>query len=247
MNNISYVYLISWTKLDTHYIGVRHALNCSPIDLWSTYFTSSKIVKAFRQINGEPDHIEILKEFDNRKDALEYEELKLKEFNVLKKENWLNQNIAGKNFAHFGPHSEQTRQKISKGLAGKKRAPLSDDHKRKISEKNKGANNGMFGKTIICSEETKEKIRLANTGKIPTEEQRKKMTESHLGKSLSKETKEKLSRHWLGRKRGPMSKETKEKLRQANLGKISPKRGKPIPEEQKRKISETLKSKIKNK
>lgn len=103
-----------------------------------------------------------------------------------------------------------------------------EEHKRKISESEKGK---------ILSEETKRKIGNANRGKIRTEETRKKISESLKNKK--------------GRK---LSEETKQKLSKINKGKIpqcvgwnkglpkekQPRFGKKHTEETKRKISKAL-------
>jgi hypothetical protein len=72
--NKPYTYLIGWVKHDVWYYGVRYAKNCSTEDLWNTYFTSSKHVAEFRKAHGDPDVIQIRKIFNNRNDAIKYEQ-----------------------------------------------------------------------------------------------------------------------------------------------------------------------------
>jgi len=185
-----FVYLIGWKNLDTWYCGVRYKHGCHPSDLWKTYFTSSKHVKNFRKLHGEPDHIEILKEFDNFQDAYNYEQEKLKEFDVLNKNNWLNKRV-GYKFKY---------------------GPLTDEIKRKISNSNIGKH------YRVCSEETKLKIRLKLLGRprVPhTEESKRKMSESKKGKSVSFETKQKIAHALTGRKQ---SEETKQKRANSHKG-----------------------------
>lgn len=79
---IPYTYLIGWSEHNTFYYGRRTAKNCHPEDLWVKYFTSSKEVKKFRKINGDPDIIQIRKTFPNNPDAC-----KLWECSVLQKMN----------------------------------------------------------------------------------------------------------------------------------------------------------------
>ena len=63
-----YTYLIGWSHLNTYYYGVRFANNnkdiANPDELWVTYFTSSKYVSEFRELNGEPDIVEVRKTFN---------------------------------------------------------------------------------------------------------------------------------------------------------------------------------------
>lgn len=73
-------------------------------------------------------------------------------------------------------HSDETIKKISESQKGKKRTPLSEEHRKKISESRKG---------ITLSEETRRKLseshkgRTAwNKGKKHTEETRRKISES---------------------------------------------------------------------
>jgi hypothetical protein len=110
--------------------------------------------------------------------------------------------------------SKKTRKKISIGNRGKiisektkkalskpRKTGCSEERKRKISEANKGKpawNKGMKG-MIFHSEETKQKKRIANSGKNNpmygkkhSKESIKKMSENSKGKSLSEEHKEKI-------------------------------------------------------
>jgi hypothetical protein len=65
----------------------------------------------------------------------------------------------------------------------------------------------------ICSEETKNKIGAANSGKTRTEEQNKKRSEARIGSKHSSETKDKIGKSKIGKAR---SEETKKKLRHSN-------------------------------
>ncbi len=66
---IPFTYLIGWSQYNTFYYGRRTAKNCQPENLWSSYFTSSKYVKEFREEFGEPDIIQIRKTFPNNPKA----------------------------------------------------------------------------------------------------------------------------------------------------------------------------------
>lgn len=145
-------------------------------------------------------------------------------------------------------HSEETKKKISESSKGKKKKPLTEEHKtklstigknrvisnstrKKMSESRKGktlsnetkakiskANAGK-GRGRKLSEETREKIGKSNTGKKHTVESRKKISEAHKGKTLSDETKRKISEVQKGEKREPRSAETKRKISEANKAK----------------------------
>ena len=106
----------------------------------------------------------------------------------------------------FGKHhSLETREKISKSRMGKSLPPFTEEHKRKIGEAHKGR---------IVTEETREKLRIINTGKHPSEETKKKLSEANKGKVVSKETREKLSVAAKGRKH---TEEAKEKMSKAQI------------------------------
>lgn len=119
----------------------------------------------------------------------------------------------------------------------------SDITKLKISEKNKGENNGMYGttwseeKTIQMrelmtgennpqygkpkSDETKEKLSKALTGRVISEETKEKISNTMKGVKKSDEMKAKLSESKKGVK---LSDETKEKIKNTRLkGKDNPK------------------------
>ena len=75
------------------------------------------------------------------------------------------------------------------------------------------------GVSFEVSDEAREKLRIANTGKPVSEAAREKIRQFNLGKKHSEATKAKMSIFHSTRKRTPRSEETKQKLREANLGK----------------------------
>ena len=97
---------------------------------------------------------------------------------------------------------------------------------------------------IIMSDETKEKLRIANTGKKRSEETKQKLREmkgekaSWYGRKHSDETKEKISKAHIGK---IVSDETREKQRQNNLGENSVWYGKKHSNATKKKMSDSSK------
>jgi group I intron endonuclease len=83
---------------------------------------------------------------------------------------------------------------------GKKCGPLSDEHKRKISDGNKGK---------VFSIERRTRISESQKGKNYSEETIQRLRDSHTGKIASNETKAKMSASRKGRKRAPFSDEWK--------------------------------------
>jgi group I intron endonuclease len=119
----------------------------------------------------------------------------------------------------------------SNDSTGLTRNPLTEEHKKKISDSLMGKPN-LAIRGVPRSEEIREKIRVGNLGKVISEEHKEKLRMHHTGIPRSEETKEKLRQINIGKKMSDamrekmrklntgrkMSEETKEKLRQANLG-----------------------------
>lgn len=81
-----YVYWLR-NKIDgTKYVGVRFAKNCSPDDLWKSYFSSSKLIhQLIKRYGVDSFDYRIIKTFDNSEDAILYEAALLKKI-VLRKD-----------------------------------------------------------------------------------------------------------------------------------------------------------------
>ena len=156
----------------------------------------------------------------------------------------------GKNNSFYGKHhTDETKSKISKANKGKK---LTEEQKVKMSERNSGENNPMFGVHRFGkdapgfgkhhTEETKKRLSENHIGIKPSEETRKKMSQSQKGRKHSEETKRKISEAHKGMK---LSEESKKKISEANkgkfLGKNHPLFGKHHSKETRRKISEANK------
>ena len=80
-------------------------------------------------------------------------------------------------------HTKEAKIKIGHASRGRK---FSDDHRRKISEANKGKS------VKPVSDETRRKISESGKGRVVSDETRRKISESNKGKHHTKETKEKL-------------------------------------------------------
>lgn len=134
-----YTYLIGWSKHNKWYYGSRTAKNCSPDDLWVSYFTSSKYVKEFREKHGEPDVIIVRKIFITIQECLDWERKVLIKTNAPKDEKWLNVSLGDGLLKNVGkPRLESTKKKVSESKTGVKRKPFSEEHRRRLSEALKG-------------------------------------------------------------------------------------------------------------
>lgn len=92
-----------------------------------------------------------------------------------------------------GSPCDESRRKHAEGNAG---SVFSDEHKRKMSEAQKGENNPMYGKSL--PEEHRRKISRSKKGKLPSDEHRRKLSEAHTGKTHSEESRRKMSEAKLG-------------------------------------------------
>lgn len=124
------------------------------------------------------------------------------------------------------------------------RPKLSKEMHKNLSNSKKGSKNPMYGKTL--SQQHKDRIsKSLKEKKIKrhfTDEARKNMSIAQTGKKLSKETRLKIGLAQKGKK---VSKETKQKMSELQKDGKSWNIGRKMPEEQKRKISQTLKGKKK--
>lgn len=97
-----------------------------------------------------------------------------------------------------GGHSEESKNKISKSLKGRK---FSIEHRAKI---------GLENKKRVISDETRFKLGNGNRGKNFSDEWRKNLSNSQVGKTKSNEIKRKISQTMSGRK---ISEEHRQKLK----------------------------------
>lgn len=172
---IPFTYLIGWTEHNLWYYGVRFAKGCNPDDLWTRYFTSSEVVFNTRIVLGEPDVVQVRKQFLTEVDAKRWEDNVLSSIPKDKRQHWLNQTFSSFRGVVFtetirkriGEKSKgrecktETRDKISKSMKGIKR---SEETRLKNSEsRNKViAQQGNAGLASMHSEEVKQKVREKN-------------------------------------------------------------------------------------
>lgn len=128
---MAFTYIIGWRNLDRWYYGYSTK---SPDALWTKYFTSSKVVKAFRSDFGDPDVIRIHRVFDTKQAANEHEIKFLKRVGAVKSDRWLNRHDT-QNFRGPSTYTAASREKMSaakkgrvpwnKGKGGYKQSPES--------------------------------------------------------------------------------------------------------------------------
>lgn len=215
-----YTYLIKHRPSGKVYYGYRSANRVEPAeDLWKHYFTSSpKVQQLIEETGVDSFDVEIRRIFETKEQASSWETRVLHRCKVLTDDRWINQNVAG----YIVP-TEESRKKISDYHKDK---PKTSEHKRKISESQKGSkrpwsvqnlpkdtsgeNNGMFGKKH--SNETKEKIGALMSERIKgdnnpmrkvewTEERRKSMGDRARGTKWTQEAIDARSEKLRGQKR----------------------------------------------
>jgi hypothetical protein len=95
-DQLCYTYLIGWTSQDRWYYGYRSQNKKPPReDLWKEYFTSSKVVSAFRLEHGEPDIIVVVKEFETTEEAYTHEKLLIETSGAVRSSRYLNRGSIG--------------------------------------------------------------------------------------------------------------------------------------------------------
>src|ERR1035437_6994954 len=90
--NTPYTYYLEWTT-GMKYYGVQYWKRCKPSDLWNPYKTSSKYVKNYILIYGDPIIIEVRKVFTGESriiNALAWEQRVLKRIGAKSRSDYLN-------------------------------------------------------------------------------------------------------------------------------------------------------------
>jgi hypothetical protein len=209
MDRTPYTYLVGWSNLNKWYYGRRTAKGCSPSDLWVKYFTSSKEVIKFRELNGEPDVIEIRKVFSNADSCKKWESKVLRRIDAQHNESFLNKKNGDENWDTTGrtdlgkyERTEEIRLSMSKFRLGKANAfnSITGEFIGLISTSDPRWETGeIYGNTknMRHSETSKQKMsnhrlgvkmpngfgdKISNalSGKPKTEEHKNKMKESRL-------------------------------------------------------------------
>lgn len=197
MKKYHYVYRITNIILNKHYYGVRTSKNILPKDdLGIKYFSSSRDKDFINEQKRNPQNhkYKIIQIFNNRKKALEFEIKLHNKFDVGINESFYNRSkqtssgwdTTGCVSHNKGCHlSEERKEHLRSIFLGKKKQPLSQETKDKISKANKGK---------VRTPEHKEKLRQANLGKKLSDETKDKIRNGNLGKQVSEETGLKISK-----------------------------------------------------
>lgn len=198
----AFTYLIGWRSLDVWYYGYKTG---STDQLWTTYFTSSELVREHRSLYGEPDVVRIHMMFSNKTEALAYENKFLRRVKAVRSPRWLNRHD-NENFQGPSKFSEKS---LAKKAATMQRKMDDPEYRKLKSEAAKKAwetkrANGYEGsnKGRKFSDEARANMSKGHKGQVITEEQRKKISASMMGVNK-------------GRKLPPVSKEHRARLSEA--------------------------------
>jgi len=169
-----FTYRLYCKATNQYYYGSRYSKGCHPSQLWTMYYTSSKIIKQLISEHGKDSFaVKITKVFNTKEEARRWEHRFLSKVKASTSPKWLNQHNGAGDFLNKG------------GL------PLSVEHKKKISEAHKGkpkpgTSKAMMNNTIRkgvkfteCQRQNVSNARLGN--------------QNRLGKSHSEEIKNIIS------------------------------------------------------
>ena len=219
MFKYNYVYQITNKENGKMYIGTRSSKDLPEDDLGTKYFSSSSDKDFILEQKENKDLFEykVLRSFDTRLEALEYE-IYLHSFYDVDR-NPLFYNKAKQTSTGFDTKAYYTEEmRIAASRRMKENNPMS---KKEVKEKALESR-----KNIVVSEKTKKKIsdslkgeKHPQYGKPRSEETKKKISESTKGKVFSEETKKKISENRKG-KYYP-TEENKQKISQANKGMVT--------------------------
>lgn len=155
-DRIPFTYLLKFKPTGQYYYGSRYSKHCHPSQLWTTYYTSSKVIKQLIKEHGvDSFEVKITKIFDDKYEARMWEHRLLEKVKASKNPKWLNQHNGSGDFINKGGliFSESHRKKLSESQRGK---PKPGTAKAMIG------NNHNKGKKF--SEESKKKLSLARIG-----------------------------------------------------------------------------------
>jgi len=174
-----FVYVIKHISSGKRYCGVKFSKGCSPSDMLTTYFTSSKIIKQMIS-DGEEFIIDIIIVCDSKDDAIELEEFILTEANAHLSDEWFNQAI-GK---AINPDTVKVTCLAKYGV---------DNWMKSENAKGLGFKQGNTYGCFNRTDETKLRMSEAFKGRIFSNEHKEKIRQNRLGTKMSEEVRNKMS------------------------------------------------------
>ncbi len=133
---LPFTYVLTFKPTGQRYYGVRYAKTAHPTQLWTTYFTSSKIIRSLVEEHGaDAFEAKVRRTFSNRDSAILWESRVLRKLDASHNPLWFNQVNGDANFASISEWSAEARAKYSERRKG---ITFSDEHKANLSKAKKG-------------------------------------------------------------------------------------------------------------
>lgn len=138
-----FTYYLYHKPTGLHYYGARWAKGADPSQLWTTYFTSSPVIKnLIEQYGADSFEPQVRQVFEQADATTRWEHRVLTRIDAANNPTWINRHNGGNTFSCRG-HSNETKERIRKKITGKKRsiktcasisaaAVLREENKRKI-------------------------------------------------------------------------------------------------------------------
>ena len=170
-----YVYLIQHKASGKFYAGSSYKKNCHPSQFWTTYFTSSKIIKEIILTEGADAFEACYISIRPNNDAREFEAEFLKSVNAARNSDWLNRNNGGAKFKNDGVgrigkfHSMESKIKIGNATRNpsiETRTKMSIARQNRIISDETRAKLSIKAKNRVTSIETRAKLSAANVAKL---------------------------------------------------------------------------------
>lgn len=135
-----FTYKLKWSKTGVYYFGARTRKGSVPSDLWTVYFTSSKYVKEYVKLHGDPDVIRVTRTFSSPEECFAWERRLLTRVNAKRNPLMLNRSNGFGDTHNYkdGFQTPETQTKVSNTLLIKYggRASGSSIIKNKVFETN---------------------------------------------------------------------------------------------------------------
>ena len=182
-----FTYHLYHKPTDQHYYGVRYKKNCSPVELWTSYFSSSPIVHQLIEQYGKESFVpSVRKIFETAEKAVAWETKFLSKVNAQHNDKWLNRHNGRAEFMGPHAHTEESKAKIGSKIKGIKRSEETKAKMRakaKEREAKRRAEGWQYPADAQIRARETLRARIAETGHDPwnTPEYRKALSERKKG------------------------------------------------------------------
>ena len=175
-----FAYIMTSLKDGKRYYGIRFAKSAHPDQLWTTYFTSSKEVRAkVAKYGADSFKAEVRKVFETAEQAINWESRFLNRINAASRDDWMNRSNGTIALGKINTGKNKTKEHWENWKLVRKGHTVSEETKKKIGDANRGRKQ---------SEEANEKRRQASTGYKHDDEAKQRIREAATGRRHSPET-----------------------------------------------------------